>query len=64
MPTATGNLPALKVGQRVQHTRFGPGVVTDLDGSGSEAKITILFDADQPRTFLASLVADKLSPAS
>jgi hypothetical protein len=64
MPAATGNQPALQVGQRVQHSRFGSGVVTDLDGSGSEAKITILFDADQPRTFLASLVADKLSPAS
>lgn len=64
MPATTGDLPALQVGQRVQHSRFGPGVVTDLDGSGSEAKITILFDADQPRTFLAGLVADKLSLVS
>ncbi len=63
MPASDTDLPPLAVGLRVQHTRFGPGVVTDLEGSGAETKITILFDADQPRTFLASLVADKLSLA-
>ena len=58
---AAANLPPLKVGQRATHTKFGAGVITALNGSGTEATITILFDGDQPRTFLVALVADKLS---
>lgn len=49
-------------GQRVRHTRFGEGVVTGTEGSGAEATISILFDGEQARTFLASLVQDKLIP--
>jgi hypothetical protein len=63
MPATTAPLPPLSVGRRVHHARFGPGVITELEGSGADAKITILFDGEQPRTFLASLVADKLSLA-
>jgi hypothetical protein len=58
---AAATLPPLEVGHRVQHIKFGAGVVTALNGSGAEATITILFDGDQERTFLAALVADKLS---
>jgi hypothetical protein len=58
---AVATLPPLEVGHRVQHIKFGAGVVTALNGSGVEATITILFDGDQERTFLAALVADKLS---
>jgi hypothetical protein len=54
-------LPPLAIGQRVQHVKFGAGVITGLNGSGVEATINILFDADQERTFLLALVADKLS---
>ena len=54
-------LPTLKVGQRVQHVKFGEGVVTALTGAGIEATISILFDGDQERTFLAALIADKLT---
>lgn len=57
-------LPPLAVGQRVQHVKFGPGVVTALSGSGIEATVSILFDGDQERTFLSALIADKLSPAA
>jgi hypothetical protein len=60
MPTAVP-LPPLAVGQRVQHVKFGEGVITALNGSGIEATISILFDADQERTFLAALIADKLT---
>lgn len=61
-------LSKLTVGMRVEHTKFGVGVITELNGNGDlatnpDATITILFDADQPRTFLVPLVADKLSPA-
>ncbi|MFZ1753319.1 MAG: hypothetical protein WBO46_00330 [Caldilineaceae bacterium] len=50
----------LDTGQRVQHTSFGPGVITGLEGEGAEMKISILFDGDRERVFLASLVTDKL----
>lgn len=61
-------LSKLTVGMRIAHTKFGPGVVTDLVGNGDltsnpDATITILFDADQARTFSVPLVADKLAPA-
>lgn len=62
IPTnAAEKLPPLQVGQRAHHAKFGEGVITALNGSGTEAIITILFDADQPRTFLVALVADKLT---
>jgi hypothetical protein len=64
MPTNTAPLPPLTVGQRVHHIKFGEGVITALNGSGIEATITILFDGDQERTFLAALITDKLSLAA
>jgi hypothetical protein len=60
---AAAALPPLALGQRVQHVKFGDGVITALNGNGIESTITILFDADQERTFLAALVADKLTLA-
>lgn len=53
-------LQALESGQRVVHTRFGDGVITQVSGEGADRQVTILFDADRERTFLASLLADKL----
>ena len=50
----------LAIGRRVAHERFGPGIITARDGNGAEAKITILFDGEQERTFLLALVQDKL----
>lgn len=46
--------------QRVRHERFGEGVVTNLAGSGDDATLSILFDAAEERTFLLTLVSDKL----
>lgn len=54
-------LTELLEGQRVRHERFGEGVVTDVAGSGPDAMISIRFDGEQSRTFLASLVQDKLA---
>ena len=53
-------LAQLACGQRIVHTHFGAGVITEVSGEGDEKRIKILFDADQERTFLASLLADKL----
>ncbi len=47
-------------GARVQHERFGPGVVQSIDPDGGDPKVAILFDSGEQRTFLASLVRDKL----
>ena len=46
--------------QRVRHDRFGEGTITGIMGEGEEATLSILFDAAEERTFLASLVQDKL----
>ncbi len=61
-PTAAQQreLAQLARGQRVIHTHFGNGMITEVTGEGSEKRIRIRFDADKERTFLASLLADKL----
>jgi hypothetical protein len=61
-PTAGARL-ALREGDRLQHERFGPGVVTQLTPNGDgDTKVTILFDGAGERTLLLSLAHDKLSP--
>ena len=64
-PTRTQQrtLEQLACGQRIVHTHFGPGVITEVSGEGADKRIRILFDADQERTFLASLLADKIEAA-
>lgn len=57
-------LPTFKLEQRVEHSHFGPGVITQIEGAGDEARISVLFDASQERTFLLRLVVDKLSAGS
>ena len=54
---------ALREGQRVQHERHGPGVVTTLTPDGQDSKVAILFDDPTAgtRTFLLSLLADKIT---
>jgi hypothetical protein len=49
----------LTEGQRVQHARFGPGMVATIS-PGDDPQVAILFDSGEQRTFLASLVVDKL----
>jgi hypothetical protein len=51
----------LAEGERVQHARFGPGAVFGVvDPASEDPLITVLFDNGEQRTFLASLVGDKL----
>jgi hypothetical protein len=35
------------IGERVRHTRFGEGTVEDIEGSGTNAKLTVDFDGTQ-----------------
>lgn len=53
-------LAQLDCGQRIVHTHFGDGIITEVNGEGVDKRIKILFDGDEERTFLASLLADKL----
>ncbi|HUW35824.1 MAG TPA: UvrD-helicase domain-containing protein [Rhodocyclaceae bacterium] len=49
------------IGQNVQHTKFGPGVIVDAEGSGSEARVQVNFKHAGSK-WLALAVA-KLTPA-
>ncbi len=55
-------LAGLTSGDRVLHARFGPGVVASAAPAGDDLQITILFDGGEQRTFLSSLIVDKVSP--
>ena len=35
---------ALKLGQRVRHAKFGDGVVLNLEGQGSNARVQVNFE--------------------
>lgn len=65
LPPITGAAAALQPGRRVRHARYGDGVITAMQGMGSDRTVSILFDAatdaPQERTFLVSLVQDKLA---
>jgi hypothetical protein len=50
-------------GQTVRHAVFGEGTVTAVEGDAGDPRVTVLFvGEDRERTFLASLVRDKLAP--
>lgn len=59
LPLPSKKLMTLRVGQRVQHERFGAGTITQLTEDGN---LSISFDGSQERTFAALLVQDKLTP--
>lgn len=51
-----------RVGMSVYHAKFGPGEITDIRPDGKDMAITVNFVTADIRTFLASLVVDKLTP--
>ncbi len=57
-----GPRPSYRVGMEVEHARFGPGVITAIEPDGGDMKITVDFPGAGVRSFLASLVAEKLQP--
>lgn len=59
-PAPTSDRP-YAIGARVYHERFGEGVITALEPDASDVKLVVLFDAAEERSFLASLVHDKLA---
>jgi hypothetical protein len=61
-PQPQGKLRVYQPAQAVQHATFGPGTVVSVN-SGDDPQITVLFADGRERTFLASLVSGKLTPA-
>lgn len=49
-------------GQAVRHTAFGLGTVTGLEPGDGDVRVSVRFADGSERTFLASLVRDKLLP--
>jgi len=41
---ASQDLPSFVKGERVSHAKFGSGTISDVTGSGKEAKVTVDFD--------------------
>lgn len=60
LPPVALDLP-YAVGARVQHERFGEGVITAMEHEDRDVKLVVLFDAAEERSFLASLVHEKLA---
>jgi hypothetical protein len=56
-----GPPPAFRQGMDVYHQRFGAGQITEITAEGKDMNITVNFMDGSTRTFLASLVTDKLS---
>ena len=61
-PPPSGNLPTLTVGMEGEHINFGPGVVLAIAASNGDTLITVDFVTAGQKTFIASLIADKLLP--
>ena len=51
----------LVVGQRVNHARFGDGVVLNLEGQGSQARVQVNFEKEGSKWLIASMA--NLQPA-
>ena len=41
------DVPVLRLGSRVRHVRFGSGTISDVSGTGPEAKVTVDFDDEE-----------------
>ncbi len=60
-PMKSRDLGGLRIGQSVQHARFGDGVIISAEGSGNDARVQVKF-AEAGTKWLMLAVA-KLTPA-
>jgi len=51
----------LIVGQRVNHARFGDGIVLNLEGQGSQSRVQVNFESAGSKWLIASMA--NLQPA-
>jgi hypothetical protein len=61
-PRANGKVPTYRPGMAVHHTAFGDGVVQTTQPDGADSLVTVRFASGGEKTFIASLVSDKLMP--
>jgi hypothetical protein len=59
---ANGKVRTYRPGMAVRHTAFGDGVVQATQPDGADSLVTVRFAAGGEKTFVASLVSDKLIP--
>lgn len=50
------DVPVYKIGMRVVHSKFGVGIIKQIDSSGEETKLTILFERYGYKRLLSSFV--------
>jgi DNA helicase-2/ATP-dependent DNA helicase PcrA len=54
--TFSDNDGALRIGQRVNHHKFGEGVILQYEGHGEHARIQVRFERDGTKWLIASFV--------
>jgi hypothetical protein len=57
-----GRIRSYKPGMAVHHVAFGDGVVQAVQPDGKDSRVTVRFADGIEKTFIASLVSDKLTP--
>lgn len=57
---ASGDLPALSLGQRVSHPLFGEGVILDAEGEGARARVHVSFEGEGDKWLVLGFA--KLTP--
>jgi DNA helicase-2/ATP-dependent DNA helicase PcrA len=45
-----------KIGQKIAHSKFGNGVILNVEGKGSDAKLTISFQKGMLKKIIGSYV--------
>jgi len=53
-PAIKTNETGLSIGQRVSHTKFGEGVITDVEGAGNHARVQVNFDFEGSKWLVLS----------
>lgn len=53
-PAVRTNETGMSIGQRVSHAKFGEGVITDVEGAGSHARVQVNFDFEGSKWLVLS----------
>ncbi len=48
------NETGMRIGGRVSHTKFGEGIITDVEGAGSQARVQVNFDSEGSKWLVLS----------
>ncbi len=53
-PAIRTNETGMSIGQRVSHAKFGEGIITDVEGAGSHARVQVNFDYEGAKWLVLS----------